>query len=45
MKAALALLTAPASKGKKTSKKSSKKVSEKASHKAKEGVALADVSG
>ncbi len=45
-KAALALLTAPASKGKKSSekasKKSSKKAFEKASQKTKEGVALAD---
>jgi hypothetical protein len=41
-KAALALLTAPASKGKKTSNKYSKKASEKASKKDKEGVALAN---
>jgi hypothetical protein len=49
-KAALALLTAPASKGKKTSKKTSKKASEKSSKKAyekasqktKEGAALAN---
>jgi hypothetical protein len=40
-KATLALLTAPASKGKKTSKKSSKKA-EKALQKAKEGAALAN---
>jgi hypothetical protein len=41
-KAALALLTTPASKGKKTSEKSSKKASEKALQKTKEGAALAD---
>ncbi len=41
-KAALALLTAPLTKGKKTSKKSSKKASEKALQKTKEGVALAE---
>ncbi len=39
MKAALALLTATMSKGKKTSKKSSKKASEKASQKTKEDTA------
>ncbi len=41
-KAALALLMAPASKGKKTSEKSSKKASEKALKKDKEGAALTD---
>jgi hypothetical protein len=41
--AALALLTATVSKGKKTSKKSSKKASEKALQKTKGGAALADV--
>jgi hypothetical protein len=42
-KAALALLTAPAGKGKKASKKAAKKIPEKALHKTKEGVALANV--
>jgi hypothetical protein len=41
-KAALAILTAPTSKGKKTSEKSSKKASEKALKKDKEGAALAN---
>jgi hypothetical protein len=41
-KAALPLLTAPASKGKKTLKKSSKKASEKALQKTKEGMASAN---
>jgi hypothetical protein len=42
VKSTLALLMAPASKGKKTSKKSSKKAAEKASKKDKEGAALAN---
>ncbi len=41
-KAALALLTAPASEGKKTSKKSFKKASAKAPQNSKEGTALVD---